>query len=116
MFSTDVFGFGTRQNGVLIFMYSMLRGLFLTFAFPKLIALGRSYTSGKSPDQSISTERDPLLSSERAQANQEAGKDRDGVTKKEQAFHFDLIYTRYSLLADGLLTLLCSFVQQGWQM
>lgn len=103
----------------------MLRGLFLTFAFPKLIAIGRSYTAGsressettKTPDGSISTERDPLLPFERAQASQEGtGNDKDGVAKKEQTFHFDLTYTRYSLLADGLLTLLCSFVQQGWQM
>ncbi|KEF56781.1 uncharacterized protein A1O9_06971 [Exophiala aquamarina CBS 119918] len=125
LFSTDVFGFGTRQNGVLIFMYSMLRGLFLTFAFPKLIALGRSYTTtsredsqpAKDPDQSGSTERDPLLSSERAQTSrEETDSDKDRASKKEQTFHFDLTYTRYSLLADGMLTLLCSFVQQGWQM
>jgi hypothetical protein len=125
MYSTDVFGFGTRQNGALIFMYSMLRGLFLTFAFPKLIALGRSYTTGsqeyssptKSADQSGSTERDPLLASDRSKANQEeVDTDKDRVAKKEQTFTFDLTYTRYSLLADGLLTLLCSFVQEGWQM
>lgn len=106
-------------------MYSMLRGLFLTLAFPKLITLGRNYTnrsqeysnSAKSSDQSGSTERDPLLPSERAQESREgADTDKDRVAKKEQTFAFDLTYTRYSLLADGLLTLLCSFVQEGWQM
>lgn len=42
--------------------------------------------------------------------------DKDRKENKEQTFKFDLTYTRYSLLADGLLTLLCSFVQEGWQM
>ncbi|KAK5047681.1 hypothetical protein LTR84_006346 [Exophiala bonariae] len=125
LYSTDVFGFGTRQNGALIFMYSMLRGLFLTFAFPKLIALGRKYTT-KSQERKGSVEhaeamganeRDPLLPSLGTRVGEEEiDVDKDQVQKKEQTFTFDLTYTRYSLLADGLLTLLCSFVQEGWQM
>jgi hypothetical protein len=43
MYSTDEFGFGTRENGVLIFMYSSLRGLYLTFVFPVIIATGRKW-------------------------------------------------------------------------
>ena len=34
----------------------------------------------------------------------------------QQTFTFDLIYTRFSLIADGLLTLLCSLVHEGRQM
>lgn len=41
----------------------------------------------------------------------------DGMqVKTEQTFAFDLVYTRFSLIADGLLTLLCTFVREGWQM
>lgn len=125
LYSTDVFGFGTRQNGALIFMYSMLRGLFLTFAFPKLIAMGRSYTvkiqerrdSAKSAQETNANERDPLLPPTGTRADEEEiDIDKDHIQKKDQTFTFDLTYTRYSLLADGLLTLLCSFVQEGWQM
>ena len=41
-YSTDIFGFGTRQNGFLISLNSMLRGMFLTFIFPRIIAWGRA--------------------------------------------------------------------------
>lgn len=58
------------------------------------------------------SERDPLLSVDRNQSEPESRE----APKKDKVFQFDLIYTRGSLLADGLLTLLCTFVRQGWQM
>ncbi|KAG9786672.1 hypothetical protein KCU88_g2258, partial [Aureobasidium melanogenum] len=126
LYSTDVFGFGTRENGWLIFMYSMLRGLFLTFAFPKLIAIGRRWKAKKeaaarsnAPSASaLPDERQPLLTADPARTegtDDNTNNNADGH-KKEQTFTFDLTYTRFSLIADGLLTLLCSFVRQGWQM
>ncbi|KAL2413083.1 hypothetical protein ABEF95_014687 [Exophiala dermatitidis] len=126
LYSTDVFGFGTRENGWLIFMYSMLRGLFLTFAFPKLIAIGRRWRAkkeaaarSKNPSASaLPDERQPLLGADSARGegtDVDTNNNADG-RKKEQTFTFDLTYTRFSLIADGLLTLLCSFVRQGWQM
>lgn len=42
MYSTDIFGFGTTENGYLTSMYALLRGLFLMFAFPRIIKLGRT--------------------------------------------------------------------------
>ncbi|KAI7597045.1 Metallo-dependent hydrolase, partial [Hortaea werneckii] len=41
MYSTDVFGFGTSENGFLISINSLVRGFFLTFAFPHIISKGR---------------------------------------------------------------------------
>jgi hypothetical protein len=133
LYSTNVFRFGTRENGWLIFMYSMLRGAFLTFAFPKLISHGRKVTIDKQKsrfqgrsggDAESPSEREPLLSSSSQPKGQQAeggldGNNEDkGPPKKgeEQTFEFDLTYTRFSLVADGLLTLLCSFVREGWQM
>ena len=125
LYSTDVFAFGTKENGWLIFMYSMLRGVFLTFAFPKLIAFGRKLTVKKeenarrarSTEGSGSPEREPLLTTQPPQAiTAETDTNRHKAHKKEQTFTFDLTYTRFSLIADGLLTLLCSFVREGWQM
>ncbi|KIX93995.1 uncharacterized protein Z520_10332 [Fonsecaea multimorphosa CBS 102226] len=123
LYSTDVFDFGTQQNGGLIFMYSMLRGVFLAFVFPKLIAIGRKWTL-KSEERHMAntedarpSERAPLLAESRAQAGTSNVHDsEDKEDQKEQTFAFDLTYTRFSLIADGLLTLLCSFVRQGWQM
>ncbi|KIW26506.1 uncharacterized protein PV07_09596 [Cladophialophora immunda] len=123
LYSTDVFDFGTQQNGGLIFMYSMLRGVFLTFAFPKLIAIGRKWMLKRderhmaNAEDSRPSERAPLLAEDREQAGANGMRNsKDKEPQKEQTFAFDLTYTRFSLVADGLLTLLCSFVRQGWQM
>ena len=103
----------------------MLRGVFLTFAFPKLIAMGRKRTlkreervrQVKDAERSEPSERGPLLATPTYDATaQEEDAGNGTVRKKEQTFTFDLTYTRFSLVADGLLTLLCSLVRQGWQM
>lgn len=86
----------------------MLRGLFLTFAFPKLIALGRSFTKKTDPEVA---EQQPLLANQNGTPITETTKD-----KAQETFGFDLTYTKLSLFADGALTLLCSFVRKGWQM
>lgn len=114
LYATDVFGFGTKANGWLIFLYSILRGVFLTFVFPKLIAVGRKWTirseEAKQQASSENAETQPLL----------AGNQDDTASgargETEQRFTFDLTYTRFSLIADGMLTLLCTFVHEGWQM
>ena len=106
-------------------MYSMLRGVFLTFAFPRLIAVGRKWTlrkeeyvrDAKKAESPRSPEREPLLATQsHNETAQENVVDNNKTHKKEQTFRFDLIYTRFSLAADGLLTLLCSLVHDGWQM
>ena len=43
MFATDVIDFGTTENGYLISVNSLVRGLFLTFAFPAIIHAGRKW-------------------------------------------------------------------------
>lgn len=111
LYATDVFSFGTSENGWLIFVYSTLRGSFLAFVFPQIIALGRKWTvkrEEKEAEQKAS-ERQPLLT-------QAADSEGNSDAKTEQTFRFDLVYTRFSLIIDGLLTLLCTFVRQGWQM
>ena len=62
-------------------------------------------------------EQEPSLGAQHVGATSVNGDSPTGEgAKKEQTFVFDLVYTRFSLLADGLLTLLCSFIHQGWQM
>ncbi|KKY15404.1 putative major facilitator superfamily transporter [Diplodia seriata] len=43
MFSTIKFEFGTKENGVLMSYYCVIRGTFLTFAFPHIIDHGRAW-------------------------------------------------------------------------
>ena len=54
MYSTDVFGFGTSENGFLISINSLVRGFFLTFAFPHIISKGRKWLD-KGPKHSEET-------------------------------------------------------------
>ncbi len=35
---------------------------------------------------------------------------------ERETFHFDLMFTKYSLIADGLITGIATFVTKGWQM
>ena len=105
-------------------MYSMLRGVFLTFAFPKLIAIGRKFTTKKEKDARLTrsaegsglAEREPLLTTHAHRGTAAETDDKDTVPRVQQTFAFDLTYTRFSLVTDGLLTLLCSFVREVWQM
>jgi MFS family permease len=119
MYSTDVFGFGTTENGYLISVYSLLRGLFLMFAFPRLISKGREISTKSrdnirnSQDESIdpanSATVDPMEDDEVLE---------EPVKRNElnQTFEFDLLYTKLSLIADGLLTGMATFITQGWQL
>ncbi|KAI6818491.1 hypothetical protein KC332_g10093 [Hortaea werneckii] len=54
MYSTDVFGFGTSENGFLISINSLVRGFFLTFVFPHTISKGRKWLD-KGPKYSEGT-------------------------------------------------------------
>jgi MFS family permease len=129
MYSIDEFGFSTAANGWLIFMHQSLRGLFLTFVFPRIISAGRRWLRPGSNDPSslevengreeepqhatispaeievtnpMETESEPLLPPE--------------SSSEQETYEFDLFYARFSLLADGLLTGLAVFVTKGWQM
>lgn len=127
MFSTDIYGFGTRQNGLLISLNSMLRGLFLTFIFPHIIAFGRRQvsrrldarerpskpTSGTATPFDVADERE--FDAVDAMENEQEPLQPPKLQSKQETFDFDLIYTRYSLLLDGILTGTATFIQHGWQ-
>ncbi|KAF9734169.1 hypothetical protein PMIN03_011468 [Paraphaeosphaeria minitans] len=124
MYATTAFGFGTSANGYLIFIYSSLRGLYLSLAFPRIIKIGRrwlqplngeatkietaaSEATGTSPNgieiaDPMDAETEPLNPPQR--------------DNEEETYAFDLLYARCSLLMDGILTGLCVFVSEGWQM
>lgn len=101
----------------------------MTFAFPRLIALGRKLTAkteehasgATDTEEAGASEQEPLLGAKTYQASttevdKDKDKDKDTKPEKERTYTFDLTYTRFSLLADGLLTLLCALVRRGWQM
>jgi MFS family permease len=123
MFATDEFDFGTKRNSYLVSSHSFLRGLFLTLAFPRIIAMGRQWTEKRSntAPQSTTTSGTATPSEQAQLANAMQDEEEQDVLPpkpcdEQETFEFDLIYARFSLLTDGILTLGASFVQKGFQM
>ncbi len=126
MYSTSEFNFGTKQNGGLIFIYSLLRGSYLTLVFPRVIAYGRKWFQRPNKKTVVVAEgaEEPLLHDQQIQANEidtvEPLENEEPAApprnKEDETFEFDLFYARFSLLLDGFLTGLAVFLSQGWQM
>jgi MFS family permease len=127
MYSTDEFGFGTTENGYLISMYCLLRGLFLTLAFPRIISAGRKWVKKRDtiknrkdanfPDTAIPdlpTDINDFAAVE-AIDHEEEPVEPPKRSEEKETFAFDLMYCQYSLVVDGILTAAAGFVSQGWQ-
>lgn len=127
MYATDVFEFGTRANGWLIFMYSSLRGFFLSFLFPRIISAGRMWMEPSDARLAKVVEDDPLLRDSQIPTSPNEVEPIDSMEddvepasppqpEQHQTFAFDLMYARFSLLLDGAMTGLAIFVSQGYQL
>lgn len=126
MYATNIFGFGTKRNSYLVSSHSFLRGMFLTLAFPKIITFGRHWMEKRGnlkQPQSTAEETARLeaaaLEGQVEQAIQDEAEPSvppPKLTDEQETYEFDLLYTRFSTLADGILTLGACFVQSGWQM
>jgi MFS family permease len=127
MYSTDAFGFTPNENGWLISLNCLVRGLFLTLAFPAIISRGRKYL-----DKRTKSKRSPLthfkgsdyLPSTPAHLASVPGVDNDETepidppppSTETETYDFDLFYIKLSLFADGILTACATFTNHGWQM
>ena len=128
LYSTDVFGFGTTENSYLIAMYALVRGLFLTLAFPRIIAGGRHWLENRDRTKNAKTCNleesaipDLPIEPNEIPAPQAIDQDEEPIeppkpSKEQETFEFDLLFTRFSLIADGILTGAASFVGRGWQL
>jgi predicted MFS family arabinose efflux permease len=126
MYATAEFDFGTKENGVLIFLYSSLRGGFLSLAFPRIIATGRKWLGDGKEKEAEEEEREPPVQVHIIPPTPAVTEMLDPLENEEppnpepedeqETFTFDLFYARFSLLLDGILTGLAVFVSQGWQM
>ena len=131
LYSTNEFGFGTSENGWLIFIYSSLRGLYLTLVFPRFISTGRKWMQPKkdyrrSTSSSKPQDEAPLLEEILTSPNEigpidTMDNDTESTkppprTDEDETFAFDLMYARCSLLADGVFTGLAMLVSEGWQL
>ncbi|KAL6153783.1 hypothetical protein ACJBU6_07087 [Exserohilum turcicum] len=127
MYATAEFSFGTKENGALIFLYSSLRGGFLSFVFPRVIAAGRRWLGdGGNKDRLETEEQQPPVHVRAASPSPAIIESVDTMENEEppnpepanqqETYTFDLFYARFSLLLDGILTGLAILVSRGWQM
>jgi len=128
MYSTDAFGFTPNENGWLISLNCLVRGLFLTLAFPAIISRGRKWTDSRlKPEQSAPRRHSKdidYLPSTLAELASVPGGDNDETepidppppSTETETYAFDLFYIKFSLVADGILTACATLTNQGWQM
>lgn len=103
---------------------SLLRALFLTVLFPRIIASGRKlYTSSSKPSTPTSTppiESIPtsISSFEPLPITQEIQEpiQLPSLTNLTHGSQFDLVFLRSSMLLDAVLTTLCFFITSGYQL
>jgi MFS family permease len=120
MYATNAFGFRPTENGYLMSFNSIIRGLFLTFVFPKIISMGRIWFTSKNatvimePQQSrIPTTAEDLEAVPGLEAQQEPTTLLTSVDANHGSA-FDLFFLKWSLVVDGLLTGCAAFSRQGW--
>ncbi|ATY59548.1 Major facilitator superfamily transporter [Cordyceps militaris] len=134
MYATAAFNFSQASNGLLMSEFALMRGIFLLFLFPRLIALGRRLLASK------------RLRSEPSPAVREEGYGTDGTLtpdslptdprqfdasmgtipsdepvkptrpKEDQELdpQFDLTFLRWSLVVDGAFTTVAAFATESW--
>lgn len=124
--ATNQYGFGASENGYLMSTTAIIRAVFLTLMFPRIIAAGRKWYGRKS---AISTEdakhlgdRDDHVPA--AQVPAPAGVAAASTqtlpvkaTDEVHGSHFDLAFVRGSMVLDGVLTGLTGLLAtKGWHM
>ncbi|KAI0439334.1 major facilitator superfamily transporter [Xylaria telfairii] len=125
MYATSMFHFNTTENGYLMFGMSSIRGLFLLFLFPKIITEGRIWFNGK-PQQDERTEHldndnsvipthpEDFAAAEGGEVPQEPVQTPE-LDDEDSGTGFDLLFVRWSLVVDSLVTLFAGFSSAGWQ-
>jgi MFS family permease len=122
MYATNAFGFRPTENGYLMSFSSLIRGFFLSFAFPRIISGGRKWFASKAvienegesyaDDRIPTTVQDfevvPGLESEQEPTPLPT------IVGSEDGPAFDLFFLKWSLVIDGLLTGSAAFSTKGW--
>lgn len=125
MYATAEFDFGTKENGGLISLYSLLRGAFLSLIFPQIIARGRKWLQpsegnalGSPQEEETLIQDHPISPNEIETVDPMENEEPPNppLHDQQETFAFDLYYARFSLLLDGILTGLAVFISEGWQM
>lgn len=129
MYATTAFDFNQGDNGWLMASFAMMRSIFLVFIFPRIIGWGRRLLANRrsrlAPTndevEGSTSEASSLLPTEPAQFEAPTGAqivEEPVVSSKKDGTEgdtrFDLIFLRWSLMVDGLLTTISGFATQPW--
>ncbi|KAI1421160.1 major facilitator superfamily transporter [Xylaria sp. FL1777] len=125
MYATSVFDFNTTENGYLMFGNSLIRGLFLLFMFPKIITEGRIwFNRGSQQDErtewhptddgAVPTNPEDFAAADGGEVPQEPVQS-PNLDEEDSGTGFDLLFVRWSLVVDSLVTLFAGFSSAGWQ-
>ncbi|KAI1811956.1 major facilitator superfamily transporter [Poronia punctata] len=127
MYSMAAFQFTSANNSLLMSVNCLVRGLFLMFVFPRIIARGRKFyktddeshpeTSPESPSPSpLPTEPRDIDPVPAIVADQEEPTKPPKPATVTEGAGFDLFFLRASLLVDGFITVSSAFATQGWHL
>lgn len=118
----DEFGFRPTENGYLMATVSLVRAVFLTTLFPRIIKAGRRWYASSSarpePDKlvgiptSVEEMEPPVAPGEEGQEPPQP----PPPTDEPHGSRFDLVLLKLSMLLDGVLTSLVFFVSEGWHL
>lgn len=123
MYATAAFDFSQGDNGWLMAEFAFMRSLFLIFLFPRIISLGRRFTTrtscstpaanGDANGRPIPTEPGQFHATAGEQADEEPVQAPE-TSQDRREFLFDLIFLRWSLVVDGALTTVAAFATKRW--
>ncbi|KAK8059075.1 major facilitator superfamily transporter protein [Apiospora saccharicola] len=141
MYATAEFGFDQADNGYLMAGNALMRAFFLIVIFPRIIAAGRKWfarsaildqrKNNNTANQNSSSgdpETPPTMgeiiptdprqfeipSAGQAEEEPVAMPEITDPAIEKLASQFDLLFLRWSLVVDGLLTAMTAFATQGW--
>ena len=129
MYATTAFDFTQGDNGWLMASFAGMRSIFLVLIFPRVIGWGRRFVANRRSEPAITnaeaesptSEASRLLPTEPAQFEAPTGAqivEEPVISPKKQDqagdTRFDLIFLRWSLMVDGLLTTISAFATQPW--
>ncbi|KAI0536453.1 hypothetical protein GGR58DRAFT_514583 [Xylaria digitata] len=125
MYATSVFHFDTTENGYLMFGISLIRVLFLLVIFPKVVTEGRVWFNGGTQqeerakrhhngDGNVPTNPEDFAVADGGEVPQEPVQSPD-LDEEDLGTGFDLLFVRWSLVVDSLVTLFAGFSFDKWQ-
>ncbi|KAI5480150.1 hypothetical protein MNV49_001811 [Pseudohyphozyma bogoriensis] len=119
LYATNTFAFHPTENGILLSANSLSRALFLTLLFPRIIAWGRKlYTTSTTPTppSEIHIPTAPADIDPSTQPDAEEPALPPPMTDVGHGAQFDLVFVRWSMVLDGILTACTMLSSQGWHM